>query len=143
MCWRLLDGDIAPRRLAAWAHRMIGHEGASPLQPLVELDDAYDAIDYIAQTSPQTGRTVDRAYCGVRSRAERTRSSRSYARDAANILNCREGAVLLDERAFVVVQVVMHPMSGRVVLSDADRLADGHGRRVRVELEGAQSRPLP
>ncbi|GAB3597641.1 hypothetical protein GCM10027446_26030 [Angustibacter peucedani] len=52
MSRRMLAGDLAPRDLARWAHLTIGHEGPRSLQPLVELDDAYDEADVI-------GRTVD------------------------------------------------------------------------------------
>lgn len=46
MCRRLLGGSLTARDLATWAHRTIGHEGAARLQPLVELDDAYDVSEY-------------------------------------------------------------------------------------------------
>ena len=47
MCRLLLDDQMSSRELAAWVHRNVGHGGARTLQPLVELDDAYDAMDYI------------------------------------------------------------------------------------------------
>lgn len=50
MCWRLFHGKITPRALVAWAHRTIGHEGATRLQPLVDLDDLYDEIDVVGRT---------------------------------------------------------------------------------------------
>ncbi|MCB2411690.1 hypothetical protein LGT39_02360 [Demequina sp. TTPB684] len=43
---RLLDGELSARDLCAWAHSTIGHDGAARLQPLVELDDAYDIEEY-------------------------------------------------------------------------------------------------
>lgn len=42
MAARTVRGEIQPRELAAWAHRVIGHEGPAMAQTLVELDDAYD-----------------------------------------------------------------------------------------------------
>ncbi|MDC7122861.1 hypothetical protein OMK64_15100 [Cellulomonas fimi] len=45
MCARLLEGSLTARDLGAWAHSTIGHEGASRLQPFVELDDIYDLSD--------------------------------------------------------------------------------------------------
>jgi hypothetical protein len=50
MCARLLAGGLSARDFATWAHRTIGHEGASRLQPLVELDDAYDDGEYAGDT---------------------------------------------------------------------------------------------
>jgi hypothetical protein len=50
MCRRLLDGTVAPREFATWAHNTIGHEGAGRLQPLVELDDVYDVCEYTGDT---------------------------------------------------------------------------------------------
>jgi hypothetical protein len=47
MCRKLLDGHITPRDLARWAHIHVGHEGAAELQSLVDLDDAYDTIEYV------------------------------------------------------------------------------------------------
>jgi hypothetical protein len=44
--WTLRPLVEAARDFAAWAHSTIGHEGASRLQPIVELDDAYDMSDY-------------------------------------------------------------------------------------------------
>ena len=41
-----LAGRLHPRELAAWAHRVIGHEGAAMAQPLVDLDDSYDLAEY-------------------------------------------------------------------------------------------------
>lgn len=52
MCKRLLGGGMTARDFAAWAHTTIGHEGAARLQPLVELDDAYDVREY-------TGRSLE------------------------------------------------------------------------------------
>lgn len=50
MCRRALGGGIAPRELVVWAHQTIGHQGASRLQALVEMDDVYDEIDRIGPT---------------------------------------------------------------------------------------------
>ena len=44
MIRRFLAGSVSARELASWAHRVIGHEGASSLQPFVELDDEYDLL---------------------------------------------------------------------------------------------------
>lgn len=43
----VMDGQLRPRELVRWAHVHIGHGGASAVQPLVELDDAYDTVEYI------------------------------------------------------------------------------------------------
>lgn len=42
MAARAVHGEIQPRELVAWAHRVIGHQGPAVAQTLVELDDAYD-----------------------------------------------------------------------------------------------------
>jgi hypothetical protein len=57
MSARLLAGGLSARHFATWAHRTIGHEGASRLQPIVELDDAYDDGEYAGDT----GRGLDDA----------------------------------------------------------------------------------
>ena len=46
MARRVLRGEVTCRRLASWAHRVIGHEGALDLQRLVVLDDEYDLVEY-------------------------------------------------------------------------------------------------
>lgn len=40
MAVRVKSGDLTPRELAAWAHRVFGHEHEG--ERLSELDDAYD-----------------------------------------------------------------------------------------------------
>lgn len=47
MARRVLRGELTCRRLASWAHRMIGHEGPVDLQRLVVLDDEYDMVEYM------------------------------------------------------------------------------------------------
>jgi hypothetical protein len=47
MCRRFLAGNISARELTSWAHGNIGHDGATPCQPLVNLDDEYDTNDYL------------------------------------------------------------------------------------------------
>lgn len=47
---RTLHGELSCRDLVAWAHSAIGHGGARELQNLVELDDAYDEVEFIAPT---------------------------------------------------------------------------------------------
>lgn len=42
LCRQSIDGSLAPRAVAGWAHRYVGHEGPAELQDLVELDDEYD-----------------------------------------------------------------------------------------------------
>jgi hypothetical protein len=44
---RLASGRTAPRDLASWAHRNIGHDGDSRCQPFVELDDMYDEAEAV------------------------------------------------------------------------------------------------
>ena len=46
MRWRL-----APRELTAWAHSVIGHDGLEAAERFVELDDAYDMLEYTAMTA--------------------------------------------------------------------------------------------
>lgn len=60
MCKRLLGGGLTARDFATWAHRTIGHEGADRLQPLVELDDAYDVREYIGDTIKDLESAVQR-----------------------------------------------------------------------------------
>lgn len=50
MASEALQGRWIPRELAAWAHRVIGHKGPAMAQPLVNLDDCYDTLDYIKET---------------------------------------------------------------------------------------------
>lgn len=52
MARRVVAGAVTPREFSSWAHRVIGHEGASGAQSIVELDDALDlAQDGIAAES--------------------------------------------------------------------------------------------
>ena len=60
MCKRLLGGGLTARDFAAWAHTTIGHEGAARLQPLVELDDAYDVSEYTGDTLEDLETTAHR-----------------------------------------------------------------------------------
>ena len=46
MASQALRGQWIPRELAAWAHRVIGHQGPEMAQPLVVLDDRYDMVAY-------------------------------------------------------------------------------------------------
>lgn len=41
MAGRVIFGVLRPRELTAWAHGLIGHDGAEWGQPLVELEDRY------------------------------------------------------------------------------------------------------
>lgn len=50
MAKRLIDGDLTPSEFVRWAHATIGHEGALQLQPLVNLDDAWDVTEYTGDT---------------------------------------------------------------------------------------------
>jgi hypothetical protein len=63
MSKRLLAGSLTARDFAAWAHSTIGHEGPSRLQPIVELDDAYDMCEY-------TGGTLDNIEAAARREAK-------------------------------------------------------------------------
>ncbi len=42
----VLRGMRTPRAAAAWAHRVVGHEGPARLQTLVDFDDRYDSVEY-------------------------------------------------------------------------------------------------
>ena len=44
MIRRFLAGSVSARELASWAHRVVGHDGATSLQPFVMLDDEYDLL---------------------------------------------------------------------------------------------------
>ncbi|AXB43273.1 hypothetical protein [Amycolatopsis albispora] len=46
MAARTLSRAVAPRQLAAWAHRTFGHDTLEAAGRLAELDDAYDIADY-------------------------------------------------------------------------------------------------
>lgn len=50
MAKRVINGGLTPSEFARWAHAAIGHEGAAQLQPLVDLDDAYDVTEYTGDT---------------------------------------------------------------------------------------------
>lgn len=50
MASEALHGRWVPRDLAAWAHRVIGHDGPTMAQPLVNLDDCYDTLEYVNET---------------------------------------------------------------------------------------------
>jgi len=50
MAKRVINGRLTPSEFARWAHATIGHEGAHQLQPLVDLDDAYDVTGYTGDT---------------------------------------------------------------------------------------------
>ena len=43
---RALTGELQPRALAAWTHRVFGHDRLALAERFAELDDVYDAIDY-------------------------------------------------------------------------------------------------
>lgn len=47
VCGLVIDGRLSARELARWAHVHIGHSGARDMQTLVELDDAYDTVEYV------------------------------------------------------------------------------------------------
>ncbi len=42
---QVLRGELTPREFASWAHWLIGHQGASELQSLVNIEDVYDGVD--------------------------------------------------------------------------------------------------
>ncbi len=46
MSAEVVAGRLSPRDLAAWAHSVVGHQGAPMAQPLVDLDDRYDMAEY-------------------------------------------------------------------------------------------------
>ena len=50
MAKRVINGGLNPFEFARWAHATIGHEGAPQLQPLVDLDDAWDVTEYTGDT---------------------------------------------------------------------------------------------
>lgn len=50
MAVEAVEGRVAPRRLAEWAHRVIGHNGVEDAQFLVGLDDSYDCLEYVEET---------------------------------------------------------------------------------------------
>jgi hypothetical protein len=62
MASEAVQGRWVPRELAAWAHRVIGHDGATIAQPLVVLDDEYDCIEYTNQRVEDLDAEV-LAYC--------------------------------------------------------------------------------
>jgi hypothetical protein len=63
MAREALRGRWIPRELAAWAHRVIGHSGPALAQPLVNLDDCYDALDYSGDTEADLDAQV-LSFCG-------------------------------------------------------------------------------
>lgn len=50
MAAQVVTGTLAPRELAAWAHATFGHDTLELAEPFVELDDAYDTLDYTTRT---------------------------------------------------------------------------------------------
>jgi len=58
MCRRCLTGTFTPRELARWTHVVVGHSGAPEAQLLVELDDAYDTVDYTKETKGDLDQSV-------------------------------------------------------------------------------------
>jgi hypothetical protein len=50
MAKRVINGSLTPSEFARWAHTTVGHEGAPHLQPLVDLDDAWDVTEYTGDT---------------------------------------------------------------------------------------------
>ena len=54
----VIGGELSPRELARWAHVRIGHSGASEVQALVELDDAYDTAEYINRQPADLDREI-------------------------------------------------------------------------------------
>ncbi|MDO3704037.1 hypothetical protein Q3W71_20430 [Micromonospora sp. C28SCA-DRY-2] len=55
---RVMAGLMAPRDLAFWAHRTIGHDQLPLAERLVELDDVYDCIEYSDQTAAEVDADV-------------------------------------------------------------------------------------
>lgn len=61
---RVLSGTLSPRELAAWAHRVIGHERLPMAEQLVVLDDEYDtyelgqAVDTVDAQVIEQARTI-------------------------------------------------------------------------------------
>lgn len=51
MARRTLAGTFAPRQLAAWTHQVVGHQGVLMAQPLVDLDDRYDTLEFSKDTA--------------------------------------------------------------------------------------------
>jgi hypothetical protein len=50
---RVLTGAMEPSALTVWAHRYFGHGTLGPAERLVELDDAYDCLDYTDTTEQE------------------------------------------------------------------------------------------
>lgn len=42
----VLRGALTPRQFTSWVHHAVGHAGPATLQPLVELDDRYDTVEW-------------------------------------------------------------------------------------------------
>jgi hypothetical protein len=59
MSVRLLNGELKPRELAAWAFGVIGYEGSELGQHLVALDSAYVSAQDIAEYSGNPLDTAD------------------------------------------------------------------------------------
>lgn len=62
MAEEVLAGRMHPRDLARWAHGYVTHEGPKLLQDLVDIDDVYDNVEYIAESEEDIDRrTLDAA----------------------------------------------------------------------------------
>lgn len=55
----LLAGRLRPRDLTAWVHAAIGHDGSSAVQGLVDLDDFYFELEFIAPTEAEVDTLVE------------------------------------------------------------------------------------
>jgi hypothetical protein len=58
MAEEVVEGMVAPRALAEWAHRVIGHSGVEAAQGLVGLDDVYDELTWAEETEEDVDRMV-------------------------------------------------------------------------------------
>lgn len=61
MTIEVVQGGASARDLVRWAHQAIGHSGPAEAQELVDLDDCYDALEYIAETEDELAEKVIRA----------------------------------------------------------------------------------
>jgi hypothetical protein len=55
---RVVAGTFAPMDLAVWAHAAIGHDRLPLAERLVELDDVYDAVEYMDMTEQEVNDEV-------------------------------------------------------------------------------------
>ncbi|MFI6101270.1 hypothetical protein ACIA8G_37475 [Lentzea sp. NPDC051213] len=56
MAARTLSGELTPRELTAWAHRVLGHQHEG--ERLSELDDTYDVAPYATMSDEEVDELV-------------------------------------------------------------------------------------